>query len=146
MILKKKINNYLNNTNLDLSFSLEPKIDGISASLTYKDGTLIRGLSRGDGEIGEDILQNLKTIKQIPHRIKGKDIPKILEVRGEVYIGKKDFEKIKDKFANPRNAAGGSLRQKNSLVTAQIPLNFFAYGFGKIKPSIFKKQSDFLKK
>ena len=142
----KKINNYLNNTNLDLSFSLEPKIDGISASLTYKDGTLDRGLSRGDGEIGEDILDNLKTIKQIPHRIKGKDIPKTLEVRGEVYIGKKDFEKIKDKFANPRNAAGGSLRQKNSLVTSKIPLNFFAYGFGEIEPSVFKKQSEFLKK
>ena len=142
----KKINNYLNNTNLDLAFSLEPKIDGISASLTYKDGTLVRGLSRGDGEIGEDILDNLKTINQIPHRIKGKDIPKTLEVRGEVYIGKKNFEKIKDKFANPRNAAGGSLRQKNSLVTAKIPLNFFVYGFGKIEPFIFKKQSDFLKK
>jgi DNA ligase (NAD+) len=142
----KKINNYLNNSNLDLSFSLEPKIDGISASLTYKDGKLVRGLSRGDGEIGEDILDNLKTIKQIPHKIEGKDIPKTFEVRGEVYIGKKDFEKIKDKFANPRNAAGGSLRQKNSLITSKIPLNFFAYGFGEIEPSIFKKQSDFLKK
>ena len=122
----KKINNYLNNKNLDLSISLEPKIDGISASLTYKDGTLARGLSRGDGEIGEDILDNLKTIKQIPQKIKGKNIPKTFEVRGEVYIGKKDFEKLKGKFANPRNAAGGSLRQKNSLVTEKIPLNFFA--------------------
>jgi DNA ligase (NAD+) len=142
----KKINNYLNNINLNLSFSIEPKIDGISASLTYKNGMLIRGLSRGDGEIGEDILANLKTIKQIPHKIKAKDIPKHFEVRGEVFIGKKDFEKIKDRFANPRNAAGGSLRQKDSLITSKIPLNFFAYGFGEIEPFIFKKQSDFLKK
>ncbi len=143
---EKKINNYLNNKNLDFTFSTEPKIDGISASLTYKDGTLIQGLSRGDGEIGEDILENLKTIKQIPHSIKAKNIPNFFEVRGEVYIGKKDFEKIKDKFANPRNAAGGSLRQKDSLVTSKVPLKFIAYGFGKIEPFIFKKQSVFLKK
>jgi len=142
----KKIDNYLNNKNLDFSFSLEPKIDGISASLTYKDGILIRGLSRGDGETGEDILENLKTIKQIPHYIKAKDVPKFLEIRGEVYIGNKDFKKIKDKFANPRNAAGGSLRQKDSLVTAKIPLQFFGYGFGKTEDFNFKKQSDFLKK
>ena len=143
---EKKINNYLNNKNLNFTFSTEPKIDGISASLTYKDGTLIQGLSRGDGETGEDILENLKTIKQIPHSIKAKNIPNFFEVRGEVYIGKKDFEKIKDKFANPRNAAGGSLRQKDSLVTSKVPLKFIAYGFGKIEPFIFKKQSDFLKK
>ena len=142
----KKINNYLNNNDINLSFSLEPKIDGISASLTYKNGLLIQGLSRGDGETGEDILENLKTIKQIPRSIKVKDIPKFFEIRGEVYIGKKDFEKIKDKFANPRNAAGGSLRQKDSLVTAKVPLKFIAYGFGKIEPFIFKKQSNFLKK
>ena len=142
----KKINNYLNNKNLNLYFSLEPKIDGISASLTYRDGILTRGLSRGDGETGEDILENLKTIKQIPHSIKGKDIPKTFEIRGEVYIGNKDFEKIKNKFANPRNAAGGSLRQKDSSVTANIPLQFFAYGFGEVEPFVFKKQSDYLKK
>ena len=142
----KKIDNYLNNKNLNLYFSLEPKIDGISASLTYKNGILDKGLSRGDGETGEDILENLKTIKQIPQIIKARDIPKFFEIRGEVYIGKKDFVKIKDKFANPRNAAGGSLRQKDSLVTAKVPLKFIAYGFGKIEPFIFKRQSDFLKK
>ena len=142
----KKIENYLNNKNTNLSYSMEPKIDGISASLTYKDGVLIRGLSRGDGETGEDILENLKTIEQIPHTINAKDIPKTFEVRGEVYIGNKNFEKIKDKFANPRNAAGGSLRQKDSHVTAKIPLNFFAYGFGKVEPFVFSTQSNFLKK
>ena len=142
----KKINNYLNNKDLSLSFSLEPKIDGISASLTYINGLLVKGVSRGDGTFGEDILENLKTIKQIPHKISGKDIPKTFEIRGEVYIGKKDFFKIKEKFANPRNAAGGSLRQKNSNVTAKISLQFFAYAFGKIDPLSFKNQTDFLKK
>jgi DNA ligase (NAD+) len=142
----KKINNFLNNKNLNLSFSLEPKIDGISASLTYENGLLVKGLSRGDGTTGEDILENLKTIKQIPKKIIGKNIPKILEIRGEVYIGKKDFEKIKEKFANPRNAAGGSLRQKDSNVTSKIPLQFIGYAFGEIQPLSFKNQNDFLKK
>jgi len=142
----KKINNYLNNIDLNFTFSIEPKIDGISASLTYKDGFLVRGLSRGDGETGEDILENLKTIKQIPKKLTGKNIPKIIEIRGEVYIGKKDFEKIKDKFANPRNAAGGSLRQKDPAKTSKIPLQFFAYGFGEIESLTFKNQSLFLKK
>ena len=108
----KKIRNYLN-INEQIELSSEPKIDGISASLTYKNGKLVKGLSRGDGTTGEDILLNLKTIKEIPKNLQGKNIPKILEIRGEVYIGKKDFETIKDNFANPRNAAGGSLRQKN---------------------------------
>ena len=141
----KKINNYLNNKNLNLSFSLEPKIDGISASLTYNNGLLVKGVSRGDGTTGEDILKNLKTIEQIPHKILGKNIPKNLEIRGEVYIGKKDFETIKEKFANPRNAAGGSLRQKDPSETSKIPLKYFAYGFGAVEPMIFKKQSEFLK-
>ena len=142
----KKIKNYLNNKNLNLSFSLEPKIDGISASLTYKNGLLVKGLSRGDGTTGEDILENLKTIKKIPYKILGADVPKTLEIRGEVYIGKKDFETIKEKFANPRNAAGGSLRQKDSSMTAKIPLQFFAYAFGEVLPMPFKNQYDFLKK
>ena len=142
----KKINNYLNNKKLNLSFSIEPKIDGISASLTYKNGLLIKGLSRGDGTTGEDILKNLQTIKQIPKMIKGKELPKILEIRGEVYIGKNDFENLREKFANPRNAAGGSLRQKDSTVTAKIPLQFFAYAFGEIEPLVFKNQTNFLTK
>jgi DNA ligase (NAD+) len=140
----KKIRNYLN-INEQIELSSEPKIDGISASLTYENGKLVKGLSRGDGTTGEDILLNLKTIKEIPKNLQGKNIPKILEIRGEVYIGKKDFETIKDNFANPRNAAGGSLRQKNSKETAKIPLKYFAYGFGVIEPNNFKTQSEFIK-
>ena len=141
-----KISNYLNIKSKDFSFSSELKIDGISASLSYENGVLVRGLSRGDGVTGEDILENLKTIKEIPKKISDRDIPKILEVRGEVYIGKKDFKKIKKNFANPRNAAGGSLRQKNPNETKKIPLKFFAYGFGIINPMTYKTQSEFISK
>ncbi len=138
---KKKIKNYLNITE-DLELSSEPKIDGISASLRYIDGKLTYGLSRGDGIFGEDITDNLSTISQIPKKINNP--PKIVDVRGEVYISKKDFESIKNKFANPRNAAGGSLRQKNSNETKKIPLKFFAYGIGEIEPKIFKDQAELL--
>ncbi len=145
-VFLSKIGNFLNIKDLNIEFSSEPKIDGISATLIYEDGLLIRGLSRGDGVIGEDILQNLKTIENIPKKISGNNIPKILEIRGEIYIGKKDFETIKDNFANPRNAAGGSLRQKDPKETAKIPLKYFAYGFGVIQPMIFKTQSEFISK
>ena len=138
---KKKIKNYLNITE-DLELSSEPKIDGISASLRYIEGKLTYGLSRGDGIFGEDITDNLSTISQIPKKINNP--PKIVDVRGEVYISKKDFESIKNKFANPRNAAGGSLRQKNSNETKKIPLKFFAYGIGEIEPKIFKDQTELL--
>ena len=141
-----KISNYLNTKNKNLSFSSELKIDGISASLTYENGILVKGLSRGDGITGEDILENLKTIKNIPKKIIDKNLPNVLEVRGEVYIGKKDFKKLKKSFANPRNAAGGSLRQKDSRETKKIPLNYFAYGFGVIKPMFYKTQSEFISK
>ena len=141
-----KISNFLNIRDLKIELSSEAKIDGISASLTYKNGSLVKGLSRGDGIIGEDILQNLLTINSIPKKIDEKSIPKVLELRGEVYIGKKDFETIKDNFANPRNAAGGSLRQKESKETAKIPLKYFVYGFGVVEPMIFKTQSEFLEK
>ena len=142
----KKINNFLNVRNTKLEFFSEPKIDGISTSLIYEKGVLTRGLSRGDGVVGEDILQNIKTIKSIPKKIEGNDLPRLLEVRCEIFIGKKNFLKIKDKFANPRNAAGGSLRQKNPNDTAKIPLEYFAYGFGAIEPMVFKTQSEFLQK
>ena len=141
-----KISNYLNTKGKKFDFSSELKIDGISASLTYERGTLVRGLSRGDGIIGEDILENLKTIKEIPQKIKDKGVPEILEIRGEVYISKKDFKSLEKKFANPRNAAGGSLRQKDPKETKKIPLKFFAYGFGLVEPMIFKTQSEFIAK
>ena len=141
-----KIANYLNMKNQMFDFSSELKIDGISASLTYENGVLKKGLSRGDGITGEDILENLKTISEIPKKILDKKVPKIVEVRGEVYIGKKDFEKLNKNFANPRNAAGGSLRQKDYNETAKIPLKFFAYGFGTINPLNYKTQSEFINK
>ncbi len=143
---QKKINNYLNFEDKNLELFSEPKIDGISATLIYEKGFLVRGLSRGDGIIGEDILSNLKTISDIPKVIKGQNVPDLLEIRCEVYIGKKDFVNLKDKFANPRNAAGGSLRQKNPRDTEKIPLKYFAYGFGAVEPMVFKTQSEFLEK
>ena len=142
----KKINNFLNIKDENIEVLSEPKIDGISATLIYEKGNLIRGLSRGDGKVGEDILENLKTINSIPKKINNTDVPKLLEIRCEIYIGKKDFISIKEKFANPRNAAGGSLRQKDSRQTAKIPLKYFAYGFGAVDPMIFKTQSEFLEK
>ena len=142
----KKINNFLSFKNEKIELFCEPKIDGISATLIYEKGILKKGLSRGDGLTGENILENLKTISSIPRRIDFKNLPDLLEIRCEIYLGKKDFYKLKDKFANPRNAAGGSLRQKNSAETSKIPLKYFAYGFGMIKPMIFSKQSEFLKK
>ena len=141
---KKKVKNFLNYENKTIELMSEPKIDGISATLIYENGFLTKGLSRGDGTTGEDILPNLRTISTIPKILKVKDIPKLLEIRCEIYISKKDFSKIKHKFANPRNAASGSLRQKNPVETSKIPLKYFAYGFGSIIPMNFKKQSEFL--
>ena len=96
----KRINNFLNIQHKDLELYSEPKIDGISATLIYENGTLSKGLSRGDGVTGEDILQNLQTISSIPKKILGNKIPDLIEIRCEIYISKKDFIKIKDKFAN----------------------------------------------
>ena len=128
---EKKITNFLSKKNdYKISYSAEPKIDGISASLTYKKGNLIRGLSRGDGKEGEDITKNLYTIADIPKNISSRDFPEEIDIRGEVFIQNSDFENLKDKFANPRNAASGSLRQKNPEDTKKIPLKFIAYTFG----------------
>ena len=142
----KKIDNFLNQQNNNLELFSEPKIDGISATLIYEKGLLSKGLSRGDGVTGEDILENLKTIRTLPKKINGTDVPNLLEIRCEVFISKKDFIKIKEKFANPRNAAGGSLRQKDPRETSKIPLKYFAYGFGAVEPMTFTTQKEFLKK
>ena len=120
----KKIRNFLNLKKTEkIIFSSEPKIDGISASLKYTDGNFVLGLSRGDGKIGEDITNNLKTINNIPKKVNKPNFPKNLEVRGEVYISRSDFKKINKNFANPRNAAGGSLRQKDYKETKKYLWN-----------------------
>ena len=144
---EKKILNFLSkNPDFNLSYSAEPKIDGISASLIYKHGKFKIGLSRGDGKEGEDITANLSTIKDIPKKIQSKDFPEEIDIRGEVFIQNSDFENLKEKFANPRNAASGSLRQKNPEDTKKIPLKFIAYTYGYEKGLNIKNQIDFLKK
>ena len=144
---EKRILNYLDKkNNLKIQYSAEPKIDGISASLTYKSGKLLRGLSRGNGEEGEDITLNLKTIPDIPHYIDQKDFPDDIDIRGEVFIQNNDFEKMKDSFANPRNAASGSLRQKDPKKTSKIPLKFVAYTFGFSSDQTIENQTNFLDK
>ncbi len=143
---EKKILNFLNEEkNFNIIYSAEPKIDGISASLIYKNGKFITGLSRGDGKEGEDITENLKTIKDIPYFIESKNFPKEIDIRGEVFIQNSDFEKLKNKFANPRNAASGSLRQKDPNETKKIPLKFIAYTFGYEKGLKASSQNEYLK-
>ena len=144
---EKKIINFLSkNEGYEISYCAEPKIDGISASLTYVKGVLEKGLSRGDGKEGEDITRNLSTIKDIPKKILSKNFPEEIDIRGEVFIQNSDFENLKDKFANPRNAASGSLRQKNPEDTKKIPLKFIAYTFGFEKGLNADNQFDYLKK
>ena len=144
---EKKILNFLDKKkDFSIEYSAEPKIDGISASLIYKNGKFITGLSRGDGKEGEDITENLKTIKDIPNFITNKNFPTEIDIRGEVFIKNSDFKNLKNKFANPRNAASGSLRQKNPNDTKKIPLNFIAYTYGFEKGMEINKQSEFLKK
>ena len=144
---EKRILKFLSKQNdFKIYYSAEPKIDGISASLTYKKGNFIRGLSRGDGKEGEDITKNLETILDIPKKILSKDFPEEIDIRGEVYIQNSDFVKLKDKFANPRNAASGTLRQKDSDETKKIPLKFIAYAYGFEKDLKINNQTDYLKK
>ena len=143
---EKKIKNYLNKKDdFKIEYSAEPKIDGISASLIFKNGNFIKGLSRGDGKEGEDITENLRTIKDIPHSITNDSFPREIDIRGEVFIQNDDFKKINDKFANPRNAASGSLRQKDPKETKKIPLKFIAYTYGYESGMNIENQNDFLK-
>ena len=144
---EKKILNFLSKKNdFCISYTAEPKIDGISASLIYKKGKFIKGLSRGDGKEGEDISENLLTINDIPKQVFSKDFPEEIDIRGEVFIQNSDFKILKEKFANPRNAASGSLRQKNPEDTKKIPLKFIAYTFGFEKGLKINNQFGFLEK
>lgn len=128
-------------TDDDIEFAAEPKLDGLAVSLLYEDGKLVRGATRGDGVTGEDITQNIRTIKTIPLALHGEDWPQVLEVRGEVYMPRKGFEALNARarergektFVNPRNAAAGSLRQLDPRITAERPLAMFCYGVGKVE-------------
>jgi DNA ligase (NAD+) len=137
----------------EIPFSAEPKIDGLSMSLRYEDGVLVTGATRGDGSVGEDVTANVKTLADIPKRLKGKGAPAICEVRGEVYMTKRAFLALNKRqaeiggqiFANPRNSAAGSLRQKDPSITASRPLGFFAYAWGEMSEMPAYTQSGMIK-
>jgi len=133
-------------------YIVEPKIDGLAVNLRYEDGTLTVAATRGDGRVGEDVTDNIRTISDIPWQLVGDDIPELLEIRGEVYMSKSSFEALnrtqeeagEKLFANPRNAAAGSLRQLSAKVTAKRNLNFFAYGAGEGGDALAASQSQLL--
>jgi len=139
-------------TDEPVAYVIEPKIDGLAVNLTYENGVLVRGATRGDGIQGEDVTPNLRTIRTIPLRMRGKDVPALLEVRGEVYLPLSGFRELNERLAgtnqklapNPRNAAAGSLRQKNSAITADRPLSTWAYGIGAADGVRFEGQLQML--
>ena len=124
-----------------IKYTVEPKFDGLAVELVYLKGVFVQGSTRGDGTTGEDVTQNLRTIKSIPLRVLGRNLPGLVEVRGEVIINKSDFKRLNRQrekaseplFANPRNAAAGSVRQLDSKITNSRPLSMFAYGVGRVE-------------
>src|SRR5215212_7491392 len=136
-----------------LAFSAEPKIDGLSISLRYEDGKLVNAATRGDGAVGEDVTANIKTLNDVPQQLKGKTVPAVAQVRGEVYMTKADFLALnerqkaagKELYINPRNTAAGSLRQKDASITASRPLRFFAYSWGQMSEMPAETHSGMLK-
>ena len=136
----------------DIEYTAEPKLDGLAVELVYKNGKFAYGSTRGDGIVGEDVSENLKTIKAIPLSLNDPNPPQLLEIRGEVFINKDDFEKLNQKrlsegnslFANARNCAAGSLRQLDSKITSQRPLRIYCYSPGKIEGLNVQNQKDFL--
>src|SRR6266436_5346762 len=136
-----------------IAFSAEPKIDGLSMSLRYEGGELVTAATRGDGAVGEDVTANIRTLEDVPKKLKGRNVPEICEVRGEVYMTKQAFLALNERqkaagdtiFANPRNSAAGSLRQKDSRITASRPLGFFAYSWGQISEMPEDTQSKMIK-